>query len=229
MLALLLIAAMLAMPATAAESPRLRVLATGDSMVEPLDEQIAPYVKRADGRLTRDPRPGTGISKLLTLDWVRYAARQAKKYTPGATVMFIGANDWEPLRSEDGPEVECCRRSWIDAYAKRAKRIMRAYERRSAGRVYWLTLPAPRDKEHGRRFAAVNAALTQAAASAGDGVVLIDTVPVLSPGNVYHRTIRWRGRKVVVREQDGVHLTKAGSRVALDLVLREMRADHVLD
>jgi hypothetical protein len=56
----------------------------------------------------------------------------------------------------------------------------------------------------------------------------VDTIPALSPGNRYRRRVRYRGKTVVVRGRDGVHLTTAGARIARDLVVRAMRADGVL-
>lgn len=226
-LACLLLAPALGAPASAAEAPPLRVLVTGDSLMQPLDRLLKPSVKRAGGRLFSDPRPGTGITNPITLDWLRHARRQARRRRPRATVMFIGANDSYELRAEDGRTVACCRRAWIDAYARRVGRMMRSYRRGSRAYVYWLTLPTPQEP-HRRRFAAINFAIGQAAAAVGPGVSVVDTVPALSPGNRYRRRLRYRGRMVVVRDRDGVHLTTAGSRIAADLVRRAMRLDGLL-
>jgi hypothetical protein len=107
--------------------------------------------------------------------------------------------------------------------------MMRHYARDGAGFVYWLTLPTPRPETQARRMAGVNLALEQAAAAANrERVRLVDTIPALSPGNEYRRKVRYRGRTVVVRGRDGVHLTTAGARIARDLVVRAMRADGVL-
>jgi len=227
MRAFLLTVLLVAMPSGAAAAPR--VLATGDSMVQPLDEELVRPIERAGGRVIRDPRPGTGISKPLVLDWVRHAKRQAKRRRPDATVVFIGANDAEPIRSEADPRVSCCRRPWIDAYADRVNRMMRSYARDGKGFVYWLSLPTPRDDTQARRMAAVNLAIAQAAAEADQARArVVDTIPALSPGNEYHRRVRYRGRKVVVRGRDGVHLTDAGARIARDLVVAAMRRDGLL-
>ena len=199
-----------------AESPSPRVLVTGDSMVEPLDRQLAVAVRRTGGRAFRDPRPGTGLTRPLILDWVRHARRQVKRHRPRATVMFIGANDSAALRAGDGREVECCRRAWIAAYADRVERMMRIYRRGSRAWVYWVTLPMPRGSEHWPRFKATNLAIAQAGAAAGERVRVVDTVPVLSPGNRYRRRVEYRGRTVTVRDRDGVHLTVDGVRRAAD-------------
>ena len=226
----LLLAAVLALPALApaAEAAPLRVLATGDSLVQPLDEQLKPRIKKRGGRVFRDPRPGTGLTKPLILNWLKHARRQAKKRRPRATVMFIGANDSEKLRAADGPNVECCRRSWIDAYAERVATMMRSYMRGSRGYVYWLTLPTPRDEGLQRRYAAINFAIAQAAAAVGWKARVVDTIPAISPGNRFRRKLRYRGKRVTVRDRDGVHLTSAGSKIVRDLVLRAMRGDGLL-
>lgn len=223
----LLVVATIVGAAPAAESGRLRVLVTGDSMMQPLDEILEPRVEREDGRLISDPRPGTGIASRTPLDWVRYAKRQMRRHRPRATVMLIGPNDSGPLRTPDGREVRCCRRAWIDAYAERVGKVMRTYRRDGRAYVYWLTLPTPVEP-HKARFTAINFAIKQAGADARSGVRVVDTVPVLSPRNEFRRRMRYKGRTVVIRDRDGVHLTNAGSRIAADLVKSAMRADGLL-
>jgi hypothetical protein len=224
----LLVAVLVLAPAASAEAAPRRVLVTGDSLVQPLDDLMVRPVERTGGRVAKDPRPGTGLTKPLVLDWVKHARRQVRKHRPRATVIFIGAGDTEPLPSSTGPQVACCRRAWIDAYADRVERMMRTYMRRKRRHVYWLTLPAPRQESRRQQFLAINYAIGQAARKAGAKAHVLDTVPVLSPDNEFHRKLPYRGRKVVVRDGDGVHLTTAGSRMARDLVVRAMRADGAL-
>ena len=90
------------------------------------------------------PRRSHGRS---ILDWVKHARKQVRKYRPHVTVVFIGAGDTEPLSSSGGPQVACCHRAWIDAYADRVESMMRTYMRGQRRDVYWLTLPAPRQRE----------------------------------------------------------------------------------
>lgn len=221
----LLVAVLAVGPVATAEAAPLRVLVTGDSLVRPLDDLMVRPVERAGGRVARDPRPGTGLTRPLVLDWPKHARRQTRKHHPRVTVMFIGAGDSEPLPSSTGPEVACCRRAWIDAYADRVERMMRSYMRRKRSHVYWLTLPAPRQQGRRQQFLAINYAITQAARKAGEKAHVVDTVPVLSPDNRFRRERRYRGRNVVVRDGDGVHLTTPGARIVRDLVMRAIRGD----
>lgn len=95
---------------------------------------------------------------------------------------------------------------------------------------YWLTLPTPRPAAFARVFAPVNAAIKRAARRVGDGdgVSVIDLVPVFTPGGHFRQTITFRGRTIDARQPDGIHLSLAGAAVAATLVIDRLRADHAL-
>lgn len=208
--------------ATADAGAAVRVLATGDSMVEPL----LPRLERELGRavsLREDPRAGSGISKRQPLDWVAHARRQMRTVRPRATVMFVGANDGHALVGSDGRTVDCCRRSWVDAYAARVRSMLARYTSGGA-RVYWLTLPAPRHTARAQVFAAVNAAVRQAVVGQ-PRAELVEIADYFTPGWRYRNSMLVHGRRVVVRERDGVHLSPSGAYLAARLVSRALRAD----
>jgi hypothetical protein len=214
--------------ATAADAATQRVLVTGDSLVQPLDDLMVRPISRAGGRVIKDSRPGTSLTRPLILDWLEHARRQVRKHRPRVTVVFLGAGDTGSLTTAGGRSVPCCQRPWIDAYADLVERMMRTYMRHKRRHVYWLTLPLPRQDSRRQQFLAINYAIAQAARKAGSKTHVVDTVPVLSPGDRYHRKLRYRGEPVVVRDGDGVHLTRDGARIARDLVVRAMRSDGVL-
>lgn len=224
-LALVLAALVAAAPAHAARSGR--ILATGDSMIQVVDGFLAQKVKRERFRVRSDAHIGTGISKPFLLDWPRHAARLARRYRPTASVVFLGANDGFPLRW-DGKRRQCCGRAWRKAYAARAQRTMRSLERGGAARVYWLTLPAPRPRMWRRVYASVNLALrTAARRERRNGVRLVDLARVFTPSGRFQQTIARGGRRISVRQPDGIHLNVAGARIAARVVVRRMRADKL--
>lgn len=201
----------------------LRLLATGDSMIQYVDTSLASRLEPGV-RVKSDARVSTGISKPFLLDWVRHARSQAARYRPDVTVVFIGANDGFPLRRRPGgKKVGCCGRAWIAGYAARAHRMMASYARRSRGQVFWLTLPAARDRQWRRIYRAVNSALRRAARGFGEEVRLVDLGRVFTPGGRFRRTMRRHGRTVVVRQGDGVHLSPAGAGIAAGIVTNRLR------
>jgi hypothetical protein len=225
-LALLAIAAVLAVPATAGAARSGRVLATGDSMIQIVDGFIAKRVRSQHFRLRSDAHVGTGISKPFLLDWVDHARRLARSYRPTATVVFLGANEGFPLRWE-GKRRNCCSRAWRKAYAARAQAMMHALERDGSARVYWLTLPAARPSNWNHIYRSVNLALRSAARREGDGVRLLDMGAVFTPRGRFQQTIVRGGRRVSVRQADGIHLNVAGARIAARIVVRRMRRDDL--
>jgi len=200
---------------------RLRILATGDSMIQIVDsfmrERVQPATLRSDARVS------TGISKPSLLDWPKHAREQVAGSHPDVTVMFLGANDGFPMAGAD-----CCGMPWIAEYARRAREMMRTYARGGRGHVYWLLLPAPRGGLFRETFPAVNAALRQAAAGLEDDVRLIELDEVFTPGGRYRKSMRIDGRRVRVRQRDGVHLSTTGAELAARLVVGALRRDRML-
>lgn len=192
----------------------LRLLATGDSMIQIIDSYLRARLPRATVR--SDAHISTGISKPFMLDWVALAKRQAVSVRPDATVMFIGANDGFAIGSAN-----CCGRDWINAYAKRVETMMRAYLRDGHGRVYWLLLPPAGRPAFQRVFVAVNAALHRAAKAVGDGVELLDDGAIVAPGGRFTRTLHGH----VVRQDDEVHLSTYGASLVADEIIAALRRD----
>jgi hypothetical protein len=211
---------------SATEAARGRVLAAGDSMIQVVDGFLKRGVGRRGFRLKSDAHVGTGLSKSFLLPWVTHSRRIARRYRPTASVVFLGANEGFPMRYQ-GHRVECCKREWRLAYSARARAMMRALERRGRSRVYWLTLPAARAHRWNRIYRAVNDGLEMAAAAEGDRVRLLDMGRIFTPGGRFRQTIVRGGRRVSVRQRDGIHLNVAGARIAAQAVLRRMRRDHL--
>jgi len=205
---------------------RLSVLVTGDSMAQIFDHYMADGL--GGGAAVRsEAHISTGLSKPSMLDWVAHARSQARRVRPDVTVVFIGANDGFPMPTPSGATAPCCDSAWTKEYARRAAQMMRSYYRGGLGRVYWLTLPAPRGGNFRTVFGPVNAAIRRAARDVrGAHVVPIDRI--FTPGFVYRDTLMWGGRNVHVRQGDGVHLNNAGASIAAQKTIRRLRANRIL-
>jgi hypothetical protein len=216
--------ALLLATAAPASAKTGRVVATGDSMIQIVDSFLKKELEPNGLRVRSDAHVGTGISKPFQFDWVRHARYIARHYRPHATVVFLGANEGFPLRWQ-GKRRNCCSRAWRMAYAARAQKMMRSLERDGAARVYWLTIPAARPRAWNHRYRAVNRALQSAAKREGDGVRLLDMGALFTPSGHFQQTIKRGGRRVSVRQSDGIHLNVAGARIAARYVVRQMHRD----
>jgi hypothetical protein len=212
--------------AAPADAKTGRVLATGDSMIQYVDIALRAKLRPRHFRVRSDAHVGTGISKPAQFDWIGHARAIARSYRPRATVVFLGANEGFPLRWE-GKRRNCCSQPWRRAYAARAQAMMRALERDGAGSVYWLTLPAARPDFWNHIYRSVNLALRSAARREGEGVRLLDMGAVFTPRGHFQQTIVRAGRRISVRQADGIHLNVAGARIAASVVVRRMRRDKL--
>lgn len=194
------------------------LLTTGDSTIQGIESYLADRLS-GRARVRRDFFAGTGITPPHS-QWQAIARRQSTTDAKVA-VISIGANDLYPMTTPEGVEVACCDEPWVAEYARRAARMMATYAERGK-RVIWLALPAPRDGDRAPGSAAVNAAVARAAA-ANAAVRHVRIDEVISPGFVYRERIVVNGRKVRVRQADGIHLTPAGTRIAAGMVLDAIR------
>ena len=200
----------------------MRLLATGDSMIEYVDLALKKHLGKHGFRVKSDPRISTGISKPFLLDWPAHAKRQVRS-RPDVTVVFIGANDGFSFGDTD-----CCGQAWVDAYAARVRRMMLTYSRDRRGLVYWLTLPAARPAQWHDVYPAVNRAIFAAAASLAGAAHVVDLAKTFTPGGRFRSSMRWKGRRMTVRQGDGIHLSLAGASIAESLIERAMRGDGAI-
>jgi len=201
------------------------LLVTGDSLSMPLDLVLARRLSDTGVKVGRDPHVGTGISKSGLVDWGRLSTQQTADDKPDAVVVFIGANEGFNLPGPDGKNVRCCGADWAAAYAYRVRRMMNTYRRGGRARVYWLTLPMPRDGDRQEVARAVNAAIDVAAQPYRAQVRVLDMEELFTPRGKYRDAMQVDDRNQIVREPDGIHLNETGSEVAADAVLAAVRRD----
>ena len=202
------------------------LLVTGDSLSTPLDIQLAQRLTGVGVNVIRDPHLATGISKSGFVDWGRLAATQARSDNPDAVVVFIGANEGYSMPGPGGKPVACCGPGWAAVYAERVRQMIHTYVQGGRARVYWLTVPTPRDSARQPIERAVNAAIKVAGQPFASLTQVIDTVPIFTPGDRYRDSMPINGTPTIVRESDGIHLNEAGSSVAADAVEKALRRDY---
>ena len=123
--------------------------------------------------------------------------------------------------------MNCCGADWAAEYAYRARQMMNTYRQDGAARVYWLTLPAPRDPARQRISRAVNAAIAVAAAALPRPGARPRPDRVCSrPGGRYRDAMDVGGRqRARPRRPTASTSTTRAPTVALGPVLAALRAD----
>jgi hypothetical protein len=211
----------------APKRPLHTLLVTGDSLSTPLDVEMARRLASTGAHVIREPHLGTGISKTDLVDWGKLSATQTQDDHPDAVVVFIGANEGFPMPAPGGGkrQVACCGADWAAIYANRVRQMMNTYRRGGAARVYWITVPTPRDPARQRIERVVNAAIGVAAQPWRNDISLVDTIPIFTPGGRYRDAMPVDGRPTLVRESDGIHLNRTGAGLLAQRVIGALSAN----
>jgi lysophospholipase L1-like esterase len=205
-----------------------RVLVTGDSMSEPLDQYVAQTLEPEGVKVTQDPHIGTGISSTILVNWESLARYQVKHDRPDAVVIFIGANDGYPMTGPGQTMVSCCSAAWATVYADRVRQMMNTYRQAGVAHVYWMLLPATRAADRNRIAKVVNAAIQVAAQPWADQVTILNTIPIFTPGDRYRDSMQVAGASTIVRQSDGIHLNNAGAQLLSKYVVSDLRQNFRL-
>ena len=102
---------------------------------------------------------------------------------------------------------------------------MDTYRQGGGARVYWLTLPIPRDGDFAEVARAVNAAIEVAAQPFRAQVRVLDMTELFTPGGQVPRRDDRRRPQRIVRDSDGIHLNETGAGMAADRVIDAVRRD----
>ncbi len=183
------------------------LLVAGDSLAYYLGQQLA--TARGKRPTAVDARPSSGLARPEYFDWTAYAQTQVETTPPGAVVVFIGANDCQPLRAGGtGAWTILGSANWVAEYRRRAAGLMRAYVGDAVRPVYWIGLPIAREADIASCYRALNAA-TAGAAKDVAGVTWIESWSVYAVDGRYNDYVHG----VLARQDDGIHLTFAGTRL----------------
>ena len=197
------------------------MLVTGDSLSMPLDAEVARRLEDDGIEVVRDPQVGTGISSAQVGDWGSISVRQAQGGAAG--------RGRDLHRRERGlprcGDAECCGADWAAVYASRVRRMMDTYRQGGEARVYWLTLPMPRDEDRQEVARVVNEAIGVGAQPYRVHVRVLDMVELFTPGGEYRDSMEVDGEDRIVRESDGVHLNDEGAELAAETVLDALEED----
>jgi lysophospholipase L1-like esterase len=207
-----------------ATGTKLRVLATGDSLMIRVARHFAKQLKGKRALVQQDIHFGAAISHDFVYDWrpgSRAAATSA--HPPDVVVLFLGGSEGPAFGA-----IPCCGQDWIDEYAARVRQIIHNYRRGGAAQIYWLNLPAPEDPQRAVAFRAANQGLIAAVQGLAPWTRLLDESELLTPGFVYRYSAVINGQETVLRQSDGLHLSRAGAIMTATMITQAMQADGVI-
>jgi hypothetical protein len=221
------IAAVTPLAARIAQGP-LRIGVFGDSMADGLyaglyrDLQDQPNVT-----VSKFSQVSTGLSRYDYVDIQAKTARQLDEQPVDVAVVLFGTNDAQGIEL-DGQVHAFGTDGWKAAYAKRVDDLVALLRSRDVA-VYWVGLPKMKREGFDGRMALINAVV--GARMRALGVPYVETAALTSnaDGDYEAYLPNAAGRRVLMRANDGIHMSMAGYLRMSAPVAERLKRDAGLD
>ena len=208
-------------PRRATRRDPLEVWVGGDSLTSEFGPALEDRLARTR-RATADVefRFSSGLARPDFFDWPARLEEIVAEQDPDVFVVMFGANDGQNIAVR-GTVLPFGTPEWEQEYARRVAAVMDILA--GDGRhLYWVGQPIARAGDFDAKMQVLNAVYAAQAEGRRD-VTYIDTRPLFAgPGGAYAAYLEDDdGQSVLMRQQDGVHLTRAGGERLAAVVLAQ--------
>ena len=206
----------------------LRIGVFGDSMADGLytglyrDLRDEPKIT-----VTKFSEVSTGLSRYDYVDIQAKTQRQIEETPIDVAVILFGTNDAQGI-SLDGVIHDFGTDGWKAAYATRIDNLVAMLRSRDVA-VYWVGLPRMKSARFDGRMALINGVVE--ARMRALGVPYLETTALTSNGEGRYEAYlpNASGRKVLMRANDGIHMSMAGYLRISGPVADRLKRDAGLD
>ena len=188
----------------------LRVWVGGDSLTSEFGPALSDRLARTHRATAAvEFRFSTGLARPDFFDWPGRLRQIANRQDPDVFVVMFGANDGQNLEV-DGSVLTFDTPEWRTEYARRVNAVMASLAK-DERTVYWIGQPVMADAAFDAKMQTLNG-IYRSAARSHDAVTYIDTRRLFSDEDGLFASYLDdpNGQSTLMRQQDGVHFTRAG-------------------
>ena len=198
------------------------VLITGDSMMQYIGMIASQNYPKLGLKVLDLSKQSTGLLYKKSHNWAQVIKDTlAKNKDIKLLVMLIGANDpWG--RSINGKFYEINSSEWREFYARRVDEIYKI-AKASNVKVLWLSLPCMQKTDYAKKIELLNEIYKSV--SEQNGQIFINTSEYLCQNDEYKTHIDINGKRSKIRQDDGVHISKIGSQILADEILKRIEIE----
>ena len=198
----------------------LRVLVAGDSLTDGVALALSTLLDGLPATVDLDRQVGTGLARPDVIDWPGELTKKMDADKPDVVVLMFGGNDAQALRTPDGWIHMEDNDAWRDEYERRVAQMMNIAARPGVS-VYWIGMPVTNVASIQAKVPVIDGAIKAEAAVRQPNVTYVDPGPALDgPGGSYAQSLPDEdGHQVVVRHDDGVHMTVDGANRVIKLFI----------
>ena len=198
------------------------VLITGDSMMQYIGMIASQNYPKLGLKVLDLSKQSTGLLYKKSHNWAQVIKDTlAQNEDIKLLVMLIGANDpWG--RSINGNFYELNSSEWREFYARRVDEIYKI-AKASNVKVLWLSLPCMKKTGYAKKIELLNEIYKSV--SEQNGQFFINTSEYLCQNNEYKTHIDIAGKRSKIRQDDGIHISKIGSQILADEILKRIEIE----
>ena len=198
------------------------VLITGDSMMQYIGMIASQNYPKLGLKVLDLSKQSTGLLYKKSHNWAQVIKDTlAQNKDIKLLVMLIGANDpWG--RSINGKFYELNSSEWREFYARRVDEIYKI-AKASNVKVLWLSLPCMQKTDYAKKIELLNEIYKSV--SEQNGQFFINTSEYLCQNDEYKTHIDIAGKRSKIRQDDGIHISKIGSQILADEILKRIEIE----
>ena len=198
------------------------VLITGDSMMQYIGMIASQNYPKLGLKVLDLSKQSTGLLYKKSHNWaqvIKDTLTQNKDIK--LLVMLIGANDpWG--RSINGKFYELNSSEWREFYARRVDEIYKI-AKASNVKVLWLSLPCMQKTDYAKKIELLNEIYKSV--SEQNGQFFINTSEYLCQNDNFLTHLNIDGKRSKIRQDDGIHISKIGSQILADEILKRIEIE----
>lgn len=198
------------------------VLITGDSMMQYIGMIANQNYPKLGLKVLDLSKQSTGLLYKKSHNWAQVIKDTlAQNKDIKLLVMLIGANDpWG--RSINGKFYELNSSEWREFYARRVDEIYKI-AKDSNVKVLWLSLPCMQKTDYAKKIELLNEIYKSA--SEQNGQFFINTSEYLCQNDNFLTHLNINGKRSKIRQDDGIHISKIGSQILADEILKRIEIE----
>ena len=198
------------------------VLITGDSMMQYIGMIASQNYPKLGLKVLDLSKQSTGLLYKKSHNWAQVIKDTlAKNKDIKLLVMLIGANDpWG--RSINGKFYELNSSEWREFYARRVDEIYKI-AKASNVKVLWLSLPCMQKTDYAKKIELLNEIYKSV--SEQNGQIFINTSKYLCQNDNFLTHLNINGKRSKIRQDDGIHISKIGSQILADEILKRIEIE----
>ena len=198
------------------------VLITGDSMMQYIGMIASQNYPKLGLKVLDLSKQSTGLLYKKSHNWAQVIKDTlTQNQDIKLLVMLIGANDpWG--RSINGKFYELNSSEWREFYARRVDEIYKI-AKASDVKVLWLSLPCMQKTDYAKKIELLNEIYKSV--SEQNGQIFINTSEYLCQNDNFLTHLNINGKRSKIRQDDGIHISKIGSQILADEILKRIEIE----